>query len=75
MATADDVQSSLDALRAERGKGRTIRMATTGAIVLTTLVNAAFLDGPMSLAVATGALLVVLSVFSFNDNGEQRDNC
>ena len=34
MATADDVQSSLDALRAERGKGRTIRMATTGAIVL-----------------------------------------
>jgi len=50
-------------------------IATTGAIVLTTLVNAAFLDGPMSLAVATGALLVVLSVFSFNDNGEQRDNC
>ena len=47
-------------------------IATTGAIVLTTLVNAAFLDGPMSLAVATGALLVVLSVFSFNDNGEQR---
>ena len=29
-------------------------IATTGAIVLTTLVNAAFLDGPMSLAVATG---------------------
>lgn len=38
MATVDDVQSALDALRAERGKGRTIRLATTGVIVLFVLV-------------------------------------
>jgi hypothetical protein len=34
MSTADDVRASLDAVRAERGKGRTIRLATTGTIVL-----------------------------------------
>jgi hypothetical protein len=34
MATVNDVQDTLDALRAERGKGRTIRLATTGVIVL-----------------------------------------
>lgn len=37
MATADDVRATLDALRAERGKGRTIRLATTGALVLVVL--------------------------------------
>lgn len=34
MATADEVRDTLDALSIERGRGRTIRLATTGTIVL-----------------------------------------
>ena len=45
-------------------------IATTGAIVLTTALNAVFLDGPYSLPIASGALVVVVSVFNYNDNGD-----
>ena len=43
-------------------------IATTGSIVLTTVLNAAFLSGPFTLPIWTGALIVVISVFNYNDN-------
>ncbi|KAL1522077.1 hypothetical protein AB1Y20_021720 [Prymnesium parvum] len=43
-------------------------IATTGAIVLTTVLNAAFMNGPRSLPIVTGALVVVVSVFNYNDS-------
>uniref|UniRef100_A0A7S2JMY7 UDP-galactose transporter n=1 Tax=Haptolina brevifila TaxID=156173 RepID=A0A7S2JMY7_9EUKA len=45
-------------------------IATTGAIVLTTILNAAFLNGPFTLPIWTGALIVVISVFNYNDRGD-----
>lgn len=45
-------------------------IATTGAIVLTTILNAAFLNGPLTLPIWTGALIVVVSVFNYNDSGD-----
>lgn len=44
-------------------------IATTGAVVLTTILNAAFLDGPFSLPIITGGLIVLISVFNYNDHG------
>merc|ERR1719265_1425113 len=44
-------------------------IATTGAIVLSTLLNASFLDGPFSLSIIVGTLIVVVSVVSYSDNG------
>jgi len=46
-------------------------IATTGSIVLTTLLNAAFLSGPLTLAIVVGALVVVVAVFGYNDNGDR----
>ena len=43
----------------------------TGSIVLTTLLNAAFLSGPLTLAIVVGALVVVVAVFGYNDNGDR----
>merc|ERR1712070_739876 len=37
-------------------------IATTGSIVLTTILNAAFLNGPLTLPIWTGALIVIISV-------------
>ena len=45
-------------------------LATTMAIVLTTSVNAAFLDGPFTLPIVTGSLVVIVAVFNYNDNGD-----
>jgi len=45
-------------------------IATTGAIVLTTALNAVFLHGPYSLPIASGAMVVVISVFNYNDEGD-----
>ena len=45
-------------------------IATTGSIVLTTGLNAAFLAGPLNLAIAVGAVIVINSVFSYNDPGD-----
>ena len=45
-------------------------IATTGSIVLTTVLNAAFLSGPFTLPIWAGALVVVVSVFNYNDNGD-----
>jgi len=45
-------------------------IATTGSIVLTTVLNAAFLNGPFTLAIWSGALIVVVSVFNYNDRGD-----
>lgn len=45
-------------------------IATTGAIVLTTALNAVFLHGPYSLSIASGALIVIVSVFNYNDDGD-----
>ena len=39
--------------------------------VLTTLLNAAFLSGPLNLAIVVGALVVVVAVFGYNDNGDR----
>ena len=39
--------------------------------VLTTLLNAAFLSGPLNLAISIGALVVVVAVFGYNDNGDR----
>lgn len=47
-------------------------IATTGSIVLTTTLNAAFLHGPLNLAIVIGALVVVVAVFSYNDQGDAR---
>jgi len=46
-------------------------IATTGSIVLTTLLNAAFLSGPLNLAIIVGALVVVVAVFGYNDDGSR----
>ena len=46
-------------------------IATTGSIVLTTALNAAFLAGPLNLAIVIGALVVATAVFSYNDNGDR----
>lgn len=43
-------------------------IATTGAIVLTTVLNAAFMNGPYSLPIVAGGLVVVVSVFNYNDD-------
>lgn len=45
-------------------------IATTGSIVLTTVLNAAFLSGPFTLPIWAGGLIVVVSVFNYNDNGD-----
>ena len=45
-------------------------IATTGSIVLTTVLNAAFMQGPFTLPIWAGALIVVISVFNYNDNGD-----
>ena len=45
-------------------------IATTGSIVLTTVLNAAFLQGPFTLPIWAGGLIVVVSVFNYNDNGD-----
>ena len=37
-------------------------ISPTGAIVLSTLLNAAFLDGPFNLSIVVGTLIVVVSV-------------
>lgn len=47
-------------------------IATTGSIVLTTALNAAFLSGPLSTAIVIGALVVAVAVFSYNDAGDTR---
>ena len=39
-------------------------IATTGSIVLTTVLNAAFLSGPFTLPIWAGGLVVVVSVFN-----------
>ena len=44
-------------------------IATTGAIVLTTVLNASFMNGPCTLPIVCGALIVVVSVFNYNDAG------
>ena len=46
-------------------------IATTGSIVLTPALNAAFLAGPLNLAIVIGALVVATAVFSYNDNGDR----
>ena len=40
--------------------------------MLTTSLNAAFLDGPFTLPIWAGALVVVISVFNYNDSGATR---
>ena len=45
-------------------------IATSGAIVLTTALNAAFLDGPWGLSIIAGAIVVVTAVFDYNDKGD-----
>ena len=47
-------------------------IATTGSIVLTTVLNAAFLSGPFTLPIWAGGLVVVVSVFNYNDTGDLR---
>ena len=47
-------------------------IATTGSIVLTTTANAAFLEGPFTLPVWAGGLVVIVSVFNYNDQGDPR---
>jgi len=44
-------------------------IATTGSIVLTTMLNAGFLDGPFNSAIVIGTLVVITSVFNYSDNG------
>jgi len=46
-----------------------VSRAYAGAIVLSTLLNAAFLDGPCNLSIVVGTLIVVVSVVSYSDNG------
>lgn len=45
-------------------------IATTGSIVLTTVLNAAFLHGPFTLNIMAGTIVVVVSVFNYNDKGD-----
>jgi len=45
-------------------------IATTGAIVFTTILNAAFLDGPFTLPIMAGAVIVMVSVCNYNDKGD-----
>jgi UDP-sugar transporter A1/2/3 len=45
-------------------------IATTGSVVLTTLLNAAFLQGPFGVPIWSGALIVIVSVFNYNDKGD-----
>jgi UDP-sugar transporter A1/2/3 len=45
-------------------------IATTGSIVLTTVLNAAFLQGPFTLPILTGTIVVVISVFNYSDPGD-----
>jgi len=45
-------------------------IATTGALVLTTGLNAAFFNGPRNLPMLVGGLIVIVSVFSYSDNGD-----
>jgi len=47
-------------------------IATTGSIVFTTTLNAAFLSGPFTLPIWAGGLIVVVSVFNYNDTGDVR---
>jgi hypothetical protein len=45
-------------------------IATTGSIVLTTVLNGAFMGGPFTLPIWSGGLIVVVSVFNYNDSGD-----
>ena len=42
-------------------------LGAISAQVLTTVTNAVFLDGPFTLPIAVGALIVVISVFNYNE--------
>jgi len=44
-------------------------IATTGSIVLTTALNAGFLDGPFNGTIVIGTLVVIISVFNYSDIG------
>ena len=46
-------------------------IATTGAIVFTTILNAFFLDGPWNLTIISGALMVMIAVCNYNDQGDR----
>ena len=48
-----------------RGSRRVL--GAISAQVLTTVTNAVFLDGPFTLPIAVGALIVVISVFNYNE--------
>jgi len=45
-------------------------LATTLAVVLTTTLNAAFLEGQFTVPICTGALVVVTAVLNYNDDGD-----
>jgi len=47
-----------------------VRCAPQGAIVFTTILNAAFLDGPFTLPIVAGAVVVMVSVCNYNDRGD-----
>jgi UDP-sugar transporter A1/2/3 len=49
-------------------------IATTGSIVLTTILNASFLGGPFNLPILTGGLVVIVSVFNYNDKGDPQES-
>ena len=49
-------------------------IATTGSIVLTTILNASFLGGPFNLPILTGGLVVIVSVFNYNDKGDPQSD-
>lgn len=42
----------------------------SGAIVFTALLNAFFLDGPFTLPIFAGGVIVIVSVCNYNDPGD-----
>lgn len=73
-AAAGALGGVLVALSLKYADSVTKTIATTGSIVLTTLLNAGCLDGPFTLAIVVATLQVITSVFSFGDNGESRSS-
>jgi len=71
-AAAGALGGVLVALSLKYADSVTKTIATTGSIVLTTLLNAGCLDGPFTLSIVVGTLIVITSVFNFGDSGDSR---
>ncbi|EOD28205.1 hypothetical protein EMIHUDRAFT_456989 [Emiliania huxleyi CCMP1516] len=67
---ADSIMKTIATTGARDAAGLPSGAARGSAIVFTTILNAAFLDGPFTLPIVAGAVVVMVSVCNYNDRGD-----